>query len=159
MKRIVIVTGSRALAGSRSEPLARDLLSMALHREPDDTIVVTGDAVGPDAWAAEAVAPGSMFEHATRRWCLDGWVYDEHRKRSVEWAARLPADRRTSPRWPLTRNAMMVRSCAQRAREERREVAVIALVAAWSQTHGTAHTMRLARAFNMRVTLIQFDSE
>lgn len=151
--RIVLVTGSRALVGSPREYLARALLTSALSIEPDSTVIVTGDAPGPDEWAREHTMPGSLFEHPQRIWSLDGWIYDEHGSKSKRWDCGHEAERSNAKQWPLLRNRLMVRSCAARARDGA-VVEVLALEAEWSKTHGTGHTVNVARDCGLAIVRI-----
>lgn len=144
-QRAFIVTGSRALVGSTREPIARDLLASVLDSTTSDTVIVCGDAGGPDAWVVEHTRSGSKCPRAQHVWALDGWIYDEHRRRVLQWSSEANAQRDENPRrWPLIRNRLMIRGVAARAREGWL-VDGIAIEAAWSRSKGTAHTLGVAR--------------
>lgn len=147
----LLVTGSRALVDSPCEEMARACLRHAL--DGIDAVIV-GDASGPDAWAfALAVASGRI----ARRYCLDGTVRgaeDEKRRRWIDEATL--AD--TPPaRAPLLRNAKMVADLAARAAFPDWNVRYFALVAGWSQTHGTMHTVSLARDAGLLGRVVRFE--
>lgn len=146
--RILLVTGSRVLVGSEFEDRAKRLLSMTLHSLPEKSIVVVGDASGPDAWATE-YASGSGI--ALRIYALDGWVYDRELQRQRRWHLD-----KTTTTSPLDRNAAMVReTAAQRAKGA--HVEALGLEAAWSATMGAAHTLAAARGAGLSITRIVFD--
>ncbi len=153
--RILLVTGSRALVGSEFEADAKAIVSALVGSLPDGATVVTGDAGGPDEWALEA-ASSTLLSLRTRMWALDGWIYDEHKARAVEWAEHIPAEKRSGPTWPLVRNAAMARSVAAKALGGA-VARVLALEAEWSTTHGTAHTLGKARAAGLTITHITFE--
>lgn len=146
---ILLVTGSRVLASSMHEERARTLLHTAL-RGADPTLIVTGDADGPDDWAASWAA-----EHAIglRIYALDGWVRDGGRLLRP-WLKE-PRDAGAFCR-PLDRNAAMVRETAAQ-RERGAHVEAVALEASWSATHGTQHTIGLLRGQRVEITRITFE--
>lgn len=146
--RILLVTGSRALEGSPFADRARALLSSALRGLPDRSIVVAGDARGPDAWAAELATSGHLTL-ALRVYSLDGWVYDERLARLRQWNDG-PASS------PIARNvAMVAETAAQRAKGW--GVEAFGLEARWSDTQGTAHTLATARGAGLEITRITFE--
>lgn len=151
--RILLVTGSRALEGSAFADRARALLSCALRGLPGRSIVVTGDARGPDAWAAEFVTSEIVTsEHlqlALRVYALDGWVYDEHAARLRRWSAGGANE-------PLDRNVVMVADVAWQ-RTKGVHVEAFGIEAVWSSTRGTAHTLGKARAAGLPITRITFE--
>jgi len=143
--RILLVTGSRVLAAADYEQRACALLAaFAEHYAP--TIVVCGDADGPDSWAASwATSTG----RGLRIYALDGWVYDEHAARFRRWSAGGANE-------PLDRNVAMAADVAwQRTKGVR--VEVFGLEAVWSYTRGTAHTLGKARAAGLPITRITFE--
>ena len=144
--RILLVTGSRAL----------DDHVQALHWEREQvsaradsfrpTLVVTGDARGPDE---------SARVHAKRRglplecWSLSGWVAAWGAGRDRRWWPE--SEPPLTPRhWPLERNRRMVAHVAELAKTAEATL-VLALYAPWSRTQGTAHTVGLARAAGLTV--------
>lgn len=145
--RILLVTGSRVLEGSAFEDRAKRLLSMTLHSLPEQSIVVVGDASGPDAWATEYA---SGLGIALRIYALDGWVYDRYMARCRRWHL----DEKSEPE-PLPRNVAMVRGVA--AQRPRAHVEVLGLEALWSTTHGTAYTLDKAREAGLPITHITFE--
>ena len=142
-RRVLLVTGSRALADTgASEEWARSTLveAMAFLRDGQDTLV-HGGATGPDTWAWE-IAQGR--EHAVEAFYPDGRLRisypagSEHDDQHGTWG------RLDRTRSPLARNAHMIEVLSL-LRERECEVLVAGLVAPWSRTHGTEHTLRLAR--------------
>ena len=145
MKRILLVTGSRVLAAADYEQRACALLAaFAEHYAP--TIVVCGDADGPDSWAASwATSTG----RGLRIYALDGWVYDEHAARFRRWSAGGANE-------PLDRNVVMVADVAWQ-RTKGVHVEAFGIEAVWSSTRGTAHTLGKARAAGLPITRITFE--
>ena len=148
--RILLVTGSRALEGSAYEAQARAVLA-AYATAFAPSLVVAGDAGGPDAWAAEWVAATQGV--GLRVYALDGGVYDEHAARLRRWPVLEETDGMLPP---LRRNASMVWETAEQQRKGA-VVEVFALHAAWSKTAGTLHTWSAARARGLRGTLVRFE--
>lgn len=147
--RILLVTGSRVLAAAMHEERARALLT-AFCEAHAPTMVVVGDADGPDDWAASWAV-----EHAIdlRIYALDGWVHDGGKLlRSWSKASRAPGAFCSS----LDRNAVMVREAAAQ-RERGAHVEAVALEASWSATHGTQHTIGLLRGQRVEITRITFE--
>ena len=146
--RILLVTGSRALEGSASEEAAKAILH-AVAGAFRPSVVVAGDARGPDDWAASWA---DVHGCALRIYALDGWVYNERRARARQWSCGHEAERESKPHaWPLLRNRLMVRACAaQRAKGA--VVEVLALEAEWSKSKGTAHTVGVARDCALPIT-------
>lgn len=161
---LVLVTGSRALAGHDDARVwLREQLAAL-----DPSVVVTGDAAGPDAeamrWAesrpvaevSDAVAlaaPGSarpfLMVYTLTGAIRSAWL---DRRMIGAWWTREMAPARHLPeakRWPLVRNAAMVRDVV--ALSDRYAVTVLALRADWAPTQGTAHTVGLARRAGLMV--------
>ena len=151
----LLVTGSRALTDT---PAAREWARAALRaqRTPSLSRVVAGDARGPDEWAHGPWSIGAWMD----RWCLNGDV--RVGLGSEWWTERrwLPAD---APRpsshgeWAaraLARNAAMVADVARRGNAR-----CVALLAPWSRTRGTQHTMRLAREHGIAVEVLACPAE
>lgn len=152
MRRALLVTGSRALAGSACERMAHDVVSRAIDGVD---VVIVGDASGPDAWALGYATARGVTD---RRYCLNGTVMcrSDVRRRWID----APTLEAAPPyRVPLLRNAAMVAELAARAarQPDEWEVSYLALVAQWSQTHGTEHTARLAREAGIRGTTVRFE--
>ena len=152
MTRILLVTGSRALEGSDRESEAKAILSALVFSLTDRSIVVTGDARGPDDWAAQ-YADSRLLSLHQRIYSLDGWVYDEQPAQLRRWRAK---DREEST--PLARNVAMVREVATQ-RDKGALVRVLALEALWSATRGTAHTIARANEHGLEVTHVTFARE
>lgn len=141
---LVLVTGSRSLDGHADARAWVDARLDALA----PTVVVTGDARGPDAWAAAwAKRHGARLASyglggrilggdPAARWTKAGPPGAEGRP--VEWAA-----------WCLHRDRVMVQHVARRA--DRYAVTVAAARALWSPTNGTAFTIARARAAGLDV--------
>lgn len=150
--RVLLVTGSRALADTpQAEAWARAELAKRVTREAVDS-VVAGDARGPDEWAHEIAPPGLWCA----RWCLDGAVLcrlasDWHEE--ARWLVRGVARPSSHDAWAqraLARNRAMVEHAALNPEGVR----VLALLAPWSRTRGTQHTMRLAREHGLPVEVL-----
>lgn len=138
--QIVIVTGARILADDPAAVRwAREILTREL---ASATLVVAGDARGPDAWAHEIAVSVDR-----ERWCVDGArlgsVAGAAWRKLAPWST---PETTTDPRLrPLARNAAMVQFYTRAAR-------MVALYHAASTTHGTAHTVGLARAAGIDVS-------
>lgn len=144
---LAVVIGSRSLAsrGIEAEAWARHLIHcISDHAD----VIVSGDAPGPDAWARERVVELHTERLRGRFYGLDGMVRDAWGTPLGRWerAERVPPpghpERR---RWPLTRNAAIVRAVALRVRRDGVRAEVYALVDPASPTRGTHHTLTLAR--------------
>lgn len=147
--QVVIVTGARILADDPAATRwAREILSREL---ASATLVVAGDARGPDAWAHE-IARGMVAPIACERWCANGAV--ERRVSAEGWWRDDPwgtPETTTDPkRRPLARNAAMI--AAYDPFRTHATVRLVALYHALATTQGTAHTVRLARAAGIDVT-------
>ena len=135
---LLLVSGSRSLAADpRAEAWAREILSAAVYDLPKGSVVVCGDAPGPDTWAEEIAWDLSYH-------CV---VYqlDGRRRHGMaaggRWTTEAPTRDR---RWPLTRNAAMVREVASRA-DRYAATRCLALVDTTSRTQGTRHTVTQAQ--------------
>ncbi len=146
--RILLVTGSRALVASTHEERARALLHAAM-LALGPTVVVTGDADGPDFWAATWAAERGID---LRVYALDGWVHSAG-KLLRPWVKE-PGTPGVFQR-PLVRNMAMVREAARQI-ERNSHVEVLALEALWSTTKGTAQTLGKARKAGLPITRITF---
>lgn len=150
--RVLLVTGSRALTDTpQAEAWACGELAKRITREAVDS-VVAGDARGPDEWAHEVAAPGIWCA----RWCLDGAVLCSlvsNWHEEARWLVRdvvRPSTREAWAQRALARNKAMVEHAAMRPEGVR----VLALLAPWSRTRGTQHTMRLAREHGLSVEVL-----
>lgn len=149
MSRILLVTGSRVLAASTHEERAKALLA-AYCEAHAPTMIVVGDADGPDEWAATWAATRNRD---LRIYALDGWVHS---------AGKLLRPWSKEPRAPgtfckpLARNVAMVRETAEQ-RAKGAHVEALGLEAAWSATMGAAHTLAAARGAGLSITRIVFD--
>ena len=151
VRRALLVTGSRVLAGSECERMARDVVSRAV--EGVDAVIV-GDADGPDEWALVYASARGV---TVRVYALDGTVLDRSDVRR-RWIDAPTLEAAPPSRVPLLRNAAMVADLAARAAKAGDwEVRYLALVAGWSKTHGTEHTARLARDAGIRGTTVRFE--
>lgn len=135
-RAVLLVSGSRSLARSvEASGWAKAQIASRLDRLASggaEVHVLSGGADGPDQWAVELAS-----------------------KRSLSWVAYTPAGWRlsnTSPqrRWsersvhPLARNEVLVK-CALAAVKMGWSALVLGLVDAGSATHGTEHTLGLAK--------------
>ena len=150
--RVLLVTGSRALSDTHAaEVWARGMLRERITREIVDS-VVAGDARGPDEWAHEVAPPGLWCA----RWCLDGAVLcglGSNWHEEARWLVRGVARPSSHDAWAqraLARNRAMIEHAARRSDGVR----VLALLAPWSRTRGTQHTMRLAREHGLPVEVL-----
>ena len=148
--RILLVTGSRALEGSAHEAQAKALLA-AYASAFSPSLVVAGDAGGPDAWAAEWAAATQGV--GLRVYDLKRNVINEHNEIVREWPVLEGTE---SKPLPLRRNASMVFETAEQQRKGA-VVEVFALHAAWSKTAGTLHAWSAARARGLRGALVRFE--
>lgn len=157
MTAILLVTGSRALVGSPHEADAHNVLASLVFSLPAESIVVTGDAPGPDQWATHYAGSG-LLSLRQRVYRLDGGVYDERGEMPRRWDRGLE-DKRSDKGWPLERNRVMVHECAAAlAKGHASSVTVLALEASWSQTKGTAHTVGIARACGLALVHVVITS-
>lgn len=148
--RVLVVTGSRALAdtfGARAAAHARVAWAMA---RLGPSLLIHGAAVGADELAeAAALALGVdslAFPAATgfpvaRGEVAQGALFDATEERDWTWAAGKP----------LSRNAAMIAFAAHLRDGLGAKVAVLALVAPWSKTGGTHDTMDRATVAGLRV--------
>lgn len=135
---LTLVCGSRSLVQRPGgEAWARHIIECITDHA---NLVVTGDAPGPDTWVRERMARTSI---RCVVFSLDGTVREGADGREIgRWC---PAERVSSgSRWPLVRDAAMVRAVARRARMGRL-AAVYALKDPLSPTDGTGQTVREAR--------------
>lgn len=121
--------------------------------------LVSGDAPGPDSWVREFIPEASSVLSAVF-YHLDGTIQDERGTALGRWC---PADEvpvRGHPeyrRWPLTRNAVMVRAVQQRARQSGRIAMGLGLIDPESRTYGTQQTLGLCtRAFFDETQALRF---
>lgn len=149
--RILLVTGSRVLEGSAYEAQARAMLA-AYASAFAPSLVVAGDAGGPDAWVAEWAAATQGV--GLRVYALDGGVYDEHAAQLRRWPVLEETDGKLL--LPLQRNASMVFETAEQQRKGA-VVEVLALRADWATTAGTLHTWTSARVRGLRGALVRFE--
>lgn len=144
---IVIITGARILADDpRSVAWAREILSREL---ASASLVVAGDARGPDAWAHEIALARRPLLADCWRWCVSGAV-EVYGRVAGRWLREHPwgtPETTTDPRRrPLVRNAAMVEHYAHMGAR------LVALHHAAATTRDTAHTVGLARAAGIEVT-------
>jgi hypothetical protein len=156
---VLLVTGSRALT---AYPWSVEWAVAQLRaeitgtgRQPPDR-VVTGDALGPDTWAADTATAAGVL---VTRWTLGGEVQQREPGRLGRWYMR--------EHWcpphevpPVGQRGAWRSQCLRRDREMVLAVGggrygtparVLALVAPWSRTRGTAYTARLAREAGLPV--------
>lgn len=146
-ERILLVTGSRALAGTAlATAWARERIAEALTGYAA-TRIVAGDARGADAFARSlAYERGLPFEC----WHLDElvrvWLSPDESRVVRRWWP-VGSGRLSTGEWPLSRNAAMVASVAARA-ANRDTAQVLGLIAPWARNGGriggTRQTIRCA---------------
>jgi hypothetical protein len=147
--RILLVTGSRVLVATTHEERAKAMLT-AFCEAHAPTMIVVGDADGPDEWAATWAATRALD---LRIYALDGWVHSASKLRRP-WSKEPRAPGTFCK--PLDRNAVMVRETAEQ-RAKGAHVEVVGLEALWSTTHGTAHTLGKAKEAGLAITRITFE--
>jgi DNA polymerase III epsilon subunit-like protein len=139
MRKLVLVTGSRAFDGHTSTPIVQERIRWIVHSlDPTSDVVLNGGDVGPDRWSSEkakAYGVKRVELHA------NGQRYENDRHVG-SWT--------NAPRQELDRNFALVESAA-RAKEAGWDVSVHGFVAPWSETNGTRHTLELARKRGLRV--------
>lgn len=160
---ILLVTGSRAWdADRRSARWARDRIARWVLGHWHDNVslgaamevVAHGDAPGPDTYADE-IADALLIPRVV--FPLGGWGTPVLRDREGHDRRRQKGRLlRDAESWrfpsgdPLERNATMVRWAAAQEKAGH-SVIVLGLVAPWTLTGGTRHTLRLAATLGLRV--------
>ena len=127
---VLLITGSRSLSKTALPLRAFDTLMRPLFRGAD--LVVAGDATGPDSWAI----CGAVYSYEVEQWQLNGIV-------SSRFSAFVWSESRRND--PLVRNRCMVESVRDRFLRRDKNVLCVGFVDPESRTHGTDHTLRLAR--------------
>lgn len=128
---ILLVTGSRSLT---KQVGAEDAVETILRRfEYRIDLVVAGDANGPDRLA---LRHAHSFDCGYERWTLSGFIQCEGE--SWEWSQWQRND-------PLVRNRRMVEHVCDKYLDYGENVLCVGFVDPDSRTHGTDHTLRLAR--------------
>jgi hypothetical protein len=147
---LLVVTGSRTIAADpRAEAWARGILSDRIFALPDGSVLVTGDAAGPDAIAQE-YAGSTLLAVRRAVYALDGWIHYEG-ERASRWTMEPPRRDRT---FPLERNIAMIRDAASRSGYARK--LCLALVDPSSRTKGTLHTVTQARRAALPVEVLEW---
>lgn len=141
--RILLVTGSRALVGSSDEATARAMLA-AFVDAYRPSIVVAGDAAGPDEWAIDRAVTTGV---GSRIYRLDGTVADAAGRVLRRWGEGSPLDRNTA----------MVLDVRDQRDKSGAEVRLLALEALYSRTKGTAHTVGRAAYYSIHTTRVTFE--
>lgn len=153
---ILLVTGSRSLAQSTAAMrwacgvIDERLLARSV------TLVVFGDANGPDQWAWRCVLRHNLKADAERiAWAcftLDGAINGTCHHLARAWAdADAQANCGDAKRWPLVRNEHMVKHVAELANFLYPRAECLALIDPQSRTHGTEHTATLAERAGITV--------
>lgn len=154
---ILLVTGSRVLEHSPEHAeRAKRIIRLFVEELPAGSRVAAGDASGPDDWAIEAANTGTC-PRESRIYGLDGQVIDAGSKWVRTWCKEPDIDAARAAagsRWPLLRNEAMVREVAEQ-RDKGARVRVLAIMADWSITQGTAHTCACAKRFELPITRIE----
>jgi hypothetical protein len=137
--RVLLVTGSRALRDTEaSESWARAIIEGTIADLPSASIVVAGDAAGPDRWALRAASRRGL---RTRSYRLDGVRFDGRNGLATRWCEPERLAQFSVRRLPLERNRVMVQEIAGAVSSW----STLALFAPWAKRHGTAHTAQLVR--------------
>ena len=157
--RVLLITGARSLADDpAAEAWARGKIAAAL---VGVDLLIVGDAPGPDAWACRIQRDALRRVECYRTHGLNiGWVDTAHCEewdRVRRWS---PPRAIHSTRYPLMRNAAMVRDCGHYAAEGH-DVRCLALLDGRKPavvqpgekrpTRCTEHTASLARAAGLTV--------
>lgn len=150
MRTALLVCGSRVLGDVKGATVwGRQIVAAAIAALPPRSVVLTGGAVGPDAWAGEFASKRAVNLVEYRldgfRWVNGKWDYPP-------WPHRLPIEpheRKGGRGFPLLRNQAMIDALAQLDPEWDRYV--LALIAPWAQTQGTQFTVEHARRAGIRV--------
>jgi hypothetical protein len=147
--QVIICTGSRTLADDpRAVAWARGILAREL---ASATLVVAGDARGPDAWAHE-IAQGMVAPITCERWCASGRIDIRTETTWGKFDCWDDASTTRDPkRRPLARNAAMIAS--HDPFRTHATVRLVALIDPASRTQGTQHTVTLARAAGINVAV------
>jgi hypothetical protein len=146
---LLLVTGARALTDTHAAATwAIALVRAAIDGLPADSGLYTGDARGPDAWAAACAAERGVH---TVEYRLDGNRWHDGRPYAPWCVGEGVRADPGSRRWPLERNRVMVGHAADLAHIALYDVRVLALLAPWARTHGTWHTATLASDAGLRV--------
>ena len=149
MTRVLLVTGSRSLAlHPGAEVWARGLIHAAL---TGADLLIVGDAPGPDAWAVEIASSHDVcVRRYDTRGIHAGWIVQQEHAlwcRMDQWETPAMQGRR----YPLHRNAEMVRDVTTLAMRRDASARVLALVDPASETKGTEHTAGLAARAELSV--------
>jgi len=157
-RRILLVTGSRALTGHAR--MGRILLAEVSDLKRYLGYVVAGDAGGPDE-LAHSLAKACGVHSVTYR--LDGtWQSTDANTPGGRWDAKLSQDElreiEDPRRRPLVRNNVMAHSVGMQG-DRGWQVHCLALIAPWSKTKGTEHTARRAEQYGIPVTRVLFVEE
>lgn len=144
-RRVLLVTGSRALAktpAARQWACARLCEHFAWLLDGPDPLVIHGGCRGsPDAWSGDLAGALDLRQ---RVYLANGRMEVYQGRRQTEacvWS--------TSPGTPLDRNRYMVETVARKL--QGLPLRVLALRASWATTHGTEHTITLARGAGLDV--------
>jgi hypothetical protein len=155
-KTLLVVTGSRALRSDRggstsSEEWAIGALENRMLHGQRPSCVAHGGAPGPDQWTND-VASVSVPPIPCVIFRLDGWAYgpDGWVKRWRQHEGRALS--------PLERNVSLIAHAAE-ARDKGWDVDVLGLIAPWTKTKGTDHTLGLARKCGLKVTRAECPKE
>lgn len=149
---IVLISGSRALDNDVHKPIVHREITNVIDALPLNSIVVFGDASGPDTWAWECVLRHNLRvgrdDVHYARFDLQGRITGTSRVWSERWEVGNEIARTQGRQVPLMRNVRMVAAVIRAAKLASQGVsfvdhcALYAWVANWSTTHGTEHTVR-----------------
>lgn len=160
-RAVLLVSGSRAFA---KPPFSERAVEWAVGQITDeisrlsrefDLRVVTGDATGPDQWAKNASAYAKVpyvvyTKHGDRKLADVSLGADDGNRAPATvgtWTTASPPRHTEHERWRewlLERDRVMATEVVQSAKNGR-FVIVLGIVAPWSATHGTQHTLACAR--------------
>jgi len=168
MIKVLLVTGSRALEQLQAvRPKAHADLQQLIMALPDNSIVVSGDARGPDDWS-RTIAMNRYLTHV----CYDRYGERVAMRYATQPSGRMraeitdhrhwtnDAEAHTPEQWKellLRRDRVMVHEIVKAHEEKKIEASVVALIASWSRTHGTEYTANKAEKSGLKVERLWYD--
>jgi hypothetical protein len=160
MPSLLLVTGSRSLCETHGgtcqsfEWFREELRKRIVLSEHPPNLVLNGRADGPDA-VSTTLAMAVRPRIAVREFRLCGWIYRSDSTGDALSRGQRWRDADGPAVSPLERNRVMVAHCAWARDNMRWQVRVLGLVAPWSRTHGSDHTLGLAKRAELDVTRLE----
>jgi len=147
-RRVLLVTGSRALrhAPAQRWAIARLLEQFAWLMESEDPLLIHGGCVeSPDAWSSWIA---TQLDVRQRIYYASGKLAVWQGSGEATWRRWAEG----APPSPLDRNRYMIETVARKL--QGLPLRVLALRAPWATTHGTEHTVTVARRAGLDVVEI-----